>query len=68
MDLAVSGGLGVLPAANKVSLGIEGLHQAVAVPVEVVGHEIAVDLTVEAQDAIACTISTCVDVGNDENS
>ena len=58
----------IFSAANECRGRVESLSEAVAIPSEVVGDEVFVDVAAVAQDAVASTSATRLDVGDDENT
>ena len=58
----------IFSAANERRGRVESLSEAVAIPSEVVGDEVFVDVAAVAQDAVASTSATRLDVCDDENT
>jgi hypothetical protein len=48
----------IFAATYKMRDRVKGRPEAIAIAIEVVGHEILVDLAAEAQDAIASAVAT----------
>ena len=68
MKTVVGGSLWILSTTDKVGLWIEGRHEALAMPIEVVLDEVLVNGTRVSQDTVPSSVSTRVNLGYHENT